>query len=162
MRNIRKTASTRYRPLGLLIAILATGVIYGIGPLIQPLMVFVINLRGGKVGDVNIDLLHTMDWLNAAIGLIVIAVCIMAWRGRPAWSRWVLITIVWIATLAQAISLLFPPVDDAAGNAIVGSNLSGVTQPLMACQLILYILIPLYITWYLNRAPARAFYHRES
>jgi hypothetical protein len=160
MRNIRKTSSTRYRPLGLLIAILATGVIYGLGPLVQPLMAFIVNLRGG--GQTGVTLLHTVDWLNAAIGLIVIAVCIMAWRGQPAWSRWVLISIVWIATLAQAINLLFPAVDESTGNAVVGSNLSGVTQPFMLCQLVLYILIPLYITWYLNRAPVRAFYHRES
>jgi hypothetical protein len=135
-------------------------VIYGIGPLVQPLMAFIVNLRGG--GQSGVNLLHTLDWLNAAIGLIVIAVSIMAWRGRPAWSRWVLITIVWLATAAQAISLLFPPADEATGNAIVGSNLSGITQPFMLCQLVLYILIPLYITWYMNRAPARAFYRSES
>jgi hypothetical protein len=38
------------------------------------------------------------------------------------------------------------------------SNINEFFRPVALCQAPLLILVPLYITWYLNRAPARAFY----
>ncbi|MEP7285451.1 MAG: hypothetical protein ABI947_06760 [Chloroflexota bacterium] len=155
--NKNDSSVIRYRPLGLLIAILATALIYGIGPLVPLAMVLIINLRGRNI--IGADLGNLISGFNIVLAAVTLIVCVQAWIGRPRWSRWILIAIVWIASLSQLIGLVQPAKPSSTG--IVGTDFSQFSQPVYICQLMIYVLVPLYITWYMNRAPARAFYRRD-
>src|SRR5258706_11656597 len=141
------------RPPGFRIAILTTGLLYGIGPLVPLVLTLLVNARGGPV---TAELPNFIGWLNVLTGIVTLAVCGLAWRGRPRWSRWALIGIVWIASIVQFIAFLRPP--DGAGE----SSVTIYSGSVFVCQLMLYLLVPIYLTWYLNRAPARAFYQAQS
>ena len=145
----------RYRPLGLSIAIGATALLYGIGPLMPVLLLLLINAQGRSIGA---ELVDPLGWINAGLGLLILAASVLAWIGRPPWARWILIALVLLGTalrLYQVAQTVFSRSSDLGE---VGGNLSALAQPLALCQLPLLILVPLYIAWYMNRAPARAFY----
>jgi len=145
----------RYRPLGLSVAILAAALLYGVLPLLPVLLMVWLNFQGRIMGA---EIVSWLGWLNAALGLLTLLASVLAWVGRPSWSRWMLIGLVVLATalrLVQEAQVLF---SRSSGIGEVGGNLSGLGQPLALCQIPLLILTPLYIAWYMNRAPARAFY----
>jgi hypothetical protein len=142
----------RYRPLGLSVAIVATAVLYGIGPLMPILLLLWVNTEGHSMGAQLID---SLAWINVGLSLLILVASVLAWIGRPYWARWLLIGLVLLAT---ALRIYQVAQSMSAGPGEVGGNLSALTQPLALCQLPLLILVPLYIAWYMNRAPARAFY----
>jgi hypothetical protein len=145
----------RYRPLGLSVAILAAALLYGVYPLLPVLLMIWLNLQGRTIGA---EIVSWLGWLNAALGLLTLLASALAWVGRPAWSRWALIALVLLATvlrLVQEAQVLFPR---SSGIGEVSGSLSGLSQPFAVCQIPLLILVPLYIAWYMNRAPAREFY----
>ncbi|MCC7448047.1 MAG: hypothetical protein IT324_11565 [Anaerolineae bacterium] len=162
MKSSTKTASKpapRYRPLGVSIAILATAALYCLLPIFPVLLLVIVILR--RPSDIS-DLAGQfiggpLGWVSALIGIITLVVCVFAWIGRPARSRWTLIGLVWLATAlrliqtAQALSV-------HSGIGTVGGSGDAVTRSIALCQLPMLIIVPLYITWYMNRAPARAFY----
>jgi hypothetical protein len=147
----------RFRPLGLSIAILSTAGLYGLWPMVPLLLWLLTRLRGHEIGS---ELLDNSAWFNVVLGAATLIACVMAWVGRPPQTRRTLLALVWFATIvrlvqsAQALSERSLPITSAQ----VGGSLSSVLQPITLCQIPLLILVPLYITWYLNRAPARAFY----
>jgi hypothetical protein len=147
----------RFRPLGLSIAILSTAGLYGLWPMVPLLLWLLTRLRGHEIGS---ELLDNSAWFNVVLGAATLIACVMAWVGRPSQTRRTLLALVWFATIvrlvqsAQALSERSLPITSAQ----VGGSLSSVLQPITLCQIPLLILVPLYITWYLNRAPARAFY----
>ena len=150
----------RSRPLGLVLAIFAAFVIYGLGPLIPLFLRLLIDLRGSQAG---IDTRSIVDWEAIAFAVAVFILCVLAWLGRPRWSRWGLIVVVWLATVVQLISTIQSLTPQPIGPAgTVGGDFQSLTRPLQFCQLIYLVLIPLYLTWYMNRSPARAFYRRDS
>ncbi len=161
-RSKRKTRQRpthrRYRPLGLSIAILATAGLYGIWPLIPVLMLVWINARGHSFGG---EFQSPLAWSNAVLGFITLVASVIAWIGRPPWSRWVLIALVILATVLRLVQIGTDSLAKPTAGAPSGGNLSSVTQPLSVCQGLLLIFIPLYIIWYMNRAPARAFYRQD-
>jgi hypothetical protein len=146
--SLDQLAPAPYRPPGLLIAILTTGLLYGVGPLVPVVLTLLANAQGGAV---NTELSNIITWLNVVTGIITLVVCVLAWRGHPRWIRWALIGIVWIASIVQFIAFLRPA--DSGVNLYTGS--------IFICQLMLYLLVPAYLTWYLNRAPARTFYRAQ-
>jgi hypothetical protein len=66
--------------------------------------------------------------------------------------------VVWAVTIFQLISVIGSLSARAAPDNQVGGDLLALVKPAQYCEIILLVLIPLYITWYLNRAPARTFY----
>lgn len=144
----------RYRPLGLMIAIAATAVGYGLLPMF-PLLLMLwtratqrlagIDFIGGSVG-----------WLGVGLGVVTLIASVAAWVGRPRGVRLFLIGMVWIQvifTVARLIaSLSSPPTLTEVGGTFAP------TATGLICQAPLLTLVPLYVTWYLNRAPARQFY----
>jgi hypothetical protein len=142
-------AGAPHRPPGLLLAILTVGLIYGIGPLIPVVMSLFVNSQGGGI---NAELPNVLAWLNVIVSLVTLFVCVLAYRGQPFWIRWVLIGIVWTATIVQYLSLLRPSTGDSGGGIDFSASVVSI------CQFALTLLVPAYMTWYLNRAPARAFY----
>jgi hypothetical protein len=142
------------RTPGIILAILLSAMIYGFLPLMTS--GFALALWSGAT-DRLIGV--QVDWARVVLAGITLVTCVIAWIGRPSWSRWLLIGVIWIATVI-GVAQLFVGLNaqPSLSEGIVGGSLSGGT--LFTCQLPLYIFVPLYVTWYLNRAPARAFYNR--
>jgi hypothetical protein len=151
----------RYRPLGLTIAILATALGYGIVPLLPIMLVIWTQLTGRSIGA---DLVNSPgNWIGMALGVLTLIVSVLAWIGRPYGVRLALLVLVWITTaftLFRLLQSLGAPPDMLGEVGEIGGSLSGAGTALL-CQGPILIFVPLYVTWYLNRAPARAFYRRQ-
>jgi hypothetical protein len=145
----------RYRPLGLMIAIAATAVGYGLLPML-PLILIVWSTVTQRL--VGIDFIGGgVGWLAVILGAITLIASAAAWIGRPRGVRLFLIGMVWIQALFNGLRLIVG-MGGAPSLPEVGGNLSGATA-LLICQVPLLTFVPLYVTWYLNRAPARQFYN---
>jgi hypothetical protein len=146
----------RYRPLGMIIAILATAVVYGIIPLVPLAMTALITLEGHNMSGADLP----YNNLDVTVAIIILLICILAWLGRPRWIRWVLILSVWLATAYQIKGLYqtLPPGSVMKG--ATGGTIAEFSQSVVPCIVIMLVVIPLYITWYMNRAPVRAFYRQ--
>ena len=156
-RQSKEVREPRKRPLGLLIAVIATALVYGVGPLIYPILFIAFVVRkGGPPSGVDSSNLAVVQ--SVVVGVVVLLLCLSAWMGRPRWGRLALIGVVWAVTIFQLVSVIGSLSARAAPDNQVGGDLLALVKPAQYCELILLVLIPLYITWYLNRAPARAFY----
>jgi hypothetical protein len=146
------------RPLGLTIAIYATAIIYGLLPVLEVYFLRRLNATAEEAlvpGGVGIT---TWNWLAAAFGGVVLVVCVLAWWGRPPWIRFVLMGILLFLTAVY----LFRIVEawNTEPDPITGGQVQETWRDMLNCQLPVLIVVPLYVVWYLNRAPARAFYRR--
>ncbi len=162
------------RPLGLTLAILATTMIFTIMPLLRLGLDLLIMSRfnnldytmpwGGEGGTEaifsggNADLIDAGELaLITTLGVGFLIIAIFAWRGRPAWIRfvlfWAVLSLDVIYGLLILRSLLAPP-DLTQGL----SSADGFVQSTQVGYLLLIMLVTLYLIWYMNRAPARAFY----
>jgi hypothetical protein len=145
----------RFRPLGISIAILTTTIMYGLYPLIYiyPAVWSLFTRRNAGIDFIG----GTWGLLGVVIAGFVIVASIAAWIGRPAGVRMIYILMVWVAAavqFAKQIPALNPP---QPGLPSVGTDVQ-LPAAYLLCLGILNFVIPLYVTWYLNRAPARAFY----
>jgi membrane protease YdiL (CAAX protease family) len=159
------------RTFGLSLAILASIFIFSVLPLMQVGVVLLLDARiqqatadlqlgtqaplavGGNFTGVSTAALAAQT--SMGVGFLVIA--IFAWVGRPPFIRWVMMAAVLALTAIQGVITLitlFTPPDVSAG--IDSGN--AVAQPLLWLRLALILFVPLYVLWYMNRAPARAFY----
>lgn len=164
------------RPLGLTLAIIASVLLFTILPLAQLGTSLLIQSRFYSIEDVTIpqgsnaaDLEPFMSggnfelpnapqlFLQVALGIYFLVVAIFAWRGRPAWIRYLLFTSVLLLTAINVFLTLIPLLGQPSMDQGIDSSMA-LIQTLLCGQLALTILIPLYVVWYMNRAPARAFY----
>ncbi|HML22617.1 MAG TPA: hypothetical protein PKD09_13275 [Aggregatilinea sp.] len=146
------------RPLGLSIALLATAILYGIAPLLEVYFVHRLSMTAEEsfvLGGADVS---QWAWIEAGVGGVILALCILAWWGRPAWIRYVLITVILIVTAINLYRIIDAAV--APSNPVYDGLAQSALRSWLVCQLPALALIPLYTTWYLNRAPARAFYAR--
>jgi hypothetical protein len=149
----------RHRPLGISIAVLATTLFYGLYPLVYVYPAVWSFFARRNIGEMfGVDFIGGV-WGIAGLGLagLVLVASVFVWRGRPPGARLMYIVLVWCAAgtqLARQIPALNPP---PAGLATVGTNLQ-VPIAWYVCLALFNFAIPLYVTWYLNRAPARAFF----
>lgn len=144
----------RYRPLGLMIAIAATAVGYGLLPMF-PLLLMLwtratqrlagIDFIGGSVG-----------WLGVGLGALTLIASVAAWIGRPRGVRLFLIGMVWLQVIFNVARLIASLSSPPTLTEVGGTFAPAATG--LICQAPLLTLVPLYVTWYLNRAPARQFY----
>jgi len=156
----------RYRPLGLSIAILMTVVVYGLYPLIwlwPSIWSAIRSQTTGRYVDPMFDFVGgTWGQLSIFTGVCILIAAVFAWRGRTRGARFGFLGFVWLATAFQLLRTLqgIQPtgVPLANGEAFVGGNIEGVLASVLLCQLPFILFLPLYVTWYLNRAPARRFY----
>jgi hypothetical protein len=144
--------------LGLSIAVIATALVYGVMPLMNLYFLWrVSNTAEGELdlGGIGIT---AWDWLSASLGVVILIVCILAWWGRPSWIRFVLmglLLLLAVINLYRIADVLTTTVDP-----LEGGQAEEIQQNLFTCWLPALLLVPLYVMWYLNRAPARAFYRR--
>src|SRR5438270_11125990 len=105
VRQSKEIPESRKRPLGLLIAIIATALVYGIGPLVYPILfvAFVVR-KGGPPSGVDASNLAIAQ--SVVVGVVVLLLCLSAWIGRPRWGRLALIGVVWAVTIFQLISVI--------------------------------------------------------
>jgi hypothetical protein len=160
------------RPFGLTLAIVATTMIYSVVPLLQLgfdllLMNHFRTLdmsmpwnEGDEVvfAGANADIVSAGDVVLVSVsGIAFLVVAFFAWRGKPAWSRYLLFFGVLglnALYLVVVLSTLLRPVDLSQGftsaDELVRSSQIG--------YLLMMSLVTVYLVWYMNRAPARAFY----
>ncbi len=152
----KNVTDRRYRPLGLTIALLATVGLYGLWPMLPTLLLLWVDARGHQ--NVGGEIINTLGWVNTAFGFITVVACVMAWVGRPRWSRWLVIALVLVATVFRLVQTVQSLTTSSCGIGQVCGSLQALERPYGLCQGLMLILVPLYIVWYMNRAPARAFY----
>jgi hypothetical protein len=148
-------SSERYRPLGLTAAILSTAIGYGLLPLTSLLLVAWSALSRRGIG---VELANTpRTYVDVSLGVIVLMACVMAWIGRPRGVRMALLVLVWLSTLLQIYYAVGSPLAPAtASDELIGGNFD--VSRVLICQMPFLLAIATYVTWYLNRAPARQFY----
>jgi hypothetical protein len=147
-----------YRPLGVTLAVFVTALVYGVTPLLNLYFLW----RVGNKAEGELDLggigITSWDWFSAVFGMVIVLVCILAWWGRPSWIRFVLmglLLLLAVVNLYRIIEVLTAEIDP-----LTGGQAEEIQQNLFTCWLPGLLLVPLYVMWYLNRAPARAFYRR--
>ncbi|MFP4323254.1 MAG: hypothetical protein ACLFTK_12440 [Anaerolineales bacterium] len=145
-----------YRPLGLTIAILGAVLLFGAWPLVKLYIVWRLNARVFEGDDLMLAGSTTpMDgytYITGILGVVVILTSLFAWLGRPPVIRFVFQG----AVLLAAVALVAEAITRASSQAS-----SDVLREVLRCQAPIQVLMAVYIVWYCNRAPARAFYRQE-
>lgn len=156
------------RTFGLSIALIASVILFTVMPLAQVIWLGLLRWRlhdldfgsgpqpfaiGGDYSDIGGGQLI----IRVAFGLLFFMVAAFAWAGRPRGIRWVMLAAVLIMTAFTIIVTLVPLFQ---AQALAQGIDSGDTfrHVILGAQLFLSVLIPLYVVWYINRGPARAFY----
>jgi hypothetical protein len=101
--------------------------------------------------------LDGFSYFSVVMGLVVFITAIFAWRGKPAQARLFFLSAVVIISCGligeNLYRILNPPT--------YWSSTDQMMENFLRCQLPFQIMVCLYIIWYCNRAPARAFYRQE-
>lgn len=161
------------RTVGLSLAILASAMLFSILPLIQIAMLLLVRYRFQQVdlaipGETNAaaplavggDFMggdNTSLLVQAVLGAVFLVIAFCAWRGRPRSIRFVMLAAVvmlTVVTVAFSIAPLLASPDLRQG---LDSG-EAIRQTLMSGRLLMSVLVALYVVWYVNRGPARAFY----
>ena len=161
------------RTVGLSLAILASAMLFSILPLIQVALVLGLRYRMQQVnlpipGEATPaapiatggDFTGVPDFnlvVQTVLAVIFLVIAICAWIGRPRWIRlatWVAVLVLTLVTAYLSIAPLLSRPDPSQG---IDSGAS-IAQTLLSGRLLLSILVALYVVWYMNRGPARAFY----
>lgn len=160
-----------HRPFGLTIAILVGVIFYSLIPLFLTAQFLLVEshlsnmesqwtfgedtveeiARGGDLtgGITRFDMI-----VQSLLALGFIIVAFLAWRGKLRVMRHIFTGSVILIAVISVVILLYPT--PTAG--ISGGSLDRLAVLLRPTQFIFYFLLPLYVVWYLNRAPSRAFY----
>ena len=151
------------RPFGVTLAIGVSVLFFSIIPLMTVGMRFALETYildstsddGVVVGTDSPDPLTDTDTLiQLGISVGFLGIAFFSWRGRPRWMRFALM----ISVVVIAAVLLVQAFNNFQGSALEGGSVDSLIHFLRQGQILFLILIPLYVVWYLNRAPARAFY----
>lgn len=154
-----------FRPLGLTLAILTGILAFGIYPILKAYFAWRLNtcttVDGFSCGSTTFPF-DTLTQFIAGLGILVIITAIFAWRGRPPQIRFIFQG----AILFTAFMLVLETIIRIRGDkpTIWEGGLDSTVQLFEAVlkgQIPILILVALYIIWYCNRAPARAFYRQQ-
>lgn len=161
------------RTLGLSLAILASVMLFSILPLTQVGTVLLLRSRfenasltidgqnesvaplavGGSYTGVDDSALVVQSVLGAAF----LVIAFFAWRGKPHWIRFAMLASVVVLTLVTIWFSVAPLVSQRDISQGFDSG-AGIRDVLLSGRLLLSILVALYVVWYVNRGPARAYY----
>ncbi len=147
------------RPLGLTVALVATAILYGVLPLLEVYFLWRLNMAASEayiLGGVDITV---WNWIEGGLGVVMLAVCVLAWWGRPARIRWVLMALLVVITVTNLYRI--GEAWRSSINPIFDGQAQEVLRNFLRCQFPALVVVPLYVLWYINRAPARAFYRRR-
>jgi hypothetical protein len=163
------------RPLGLSLAILASALLFSVLPLMQVGFALSVQARFAGLGEaefnfpgeqtrepiasgVSMDGVDTVALLvQGGVSLLFLMIAVLAWIGRPGWIRYILLgSVLILAGLSLVVLLVQLRTPPSLDGGLTSADDLG--RNLRWTELAFTILIPLYVAWYLNRAPARAFY----
>jgi hypothetical protein len=96
-------------------------------------------------------------YIQGILSLVFLMIAVQAWRGRPMAIRFIMVIAVIGLTTLKLITLIAQGLSQPDIQAGV-SSLDTMMQSLGVGQLLLDIVVMLYVVWYMNRGPARAFY----
>ncbi|MBN1963338.1 MAG: hypothetical protein JW910_01745 [Anaerolineae bacterium] len=143
----------RGRPFGLTIALLACTVLYGLYPLGEVLFYLIVQGRRPSMA------IPARLWPTLIFSLAFLVLLVPAWLGRPPRIRVILIGAVLVVTV---LNVVFALVDLTAQLDLTTIDAAtDLSRSLDTCSLTFNIVVGLYIVWYLNRYPARAYYRGE-
>ena len=157
------------RPFGVSLAIVASTFLYTLLPLLQIGTILLVrqhflNIQFGDevpnpiaMGGDFLGVPESNLILQGALSLGFLMIAILAWRGRPSIIGFVLVVAVFGLTLVKLFSIVLQTATDQGIQAGF-SSLDSVMQSLATGQLTVEVLVMLYVIWYINRGPARAFY----
>lgn len=154
------------RPLGLSIAVITSVMLFSILPFIQVLFYLSIKWRfrdiqfmegGGASGVDIIGLSDTTLIVQAVIAILFLIIAILAWRGQPPSMRYIFMGSVVLLTAITIASTILgsggqPDIEQ------IFDPMAALSNSLVRARMIVSILIMIYVLWYVNRGPARAFY----
>jgi hypothetical protein len=163
------------RPLGLSIAFVAGMLLYSFLPLLQIALIVITGIRisglqfvaptvdGNDLVDaiaVGGDFLGASPAsliLQAAAAVSFLVISVFAWNRRGSRIRAVYVVAVLAMTAftlaSTALRFAVPPTFTTGLDS--GAMLQRQTA---GCGLMIQLIVPLYVLWYVNRAPARAFF----
>ena len=170
-----KNTAKPYRPLGVSLAIILCGGLFSLLPLLNLSIQLLVQARLSNLANTQVTMPDGTTLQAVAAGgyegvvnpgaflaqlvvcLWVLAVCVMAWRGKPSGIRWVFTgTVLALAMLTAYLTLravfVMPNLTQGMSSA------DEVDGWRLGAALFSTLLLPLYTLWYLNRAPARAFF----
>lgn len=155
-----------HRPLGLSLAIITSVMLFSILPLVQIGIILMLRQQfraveflesGGAIGGDLMGIADSRLLLQVGLGVLFFLLSIAAWRGRPSAVRGLMVAAVLLMTaltIGLDLSTIFQQQDLSQG--IDSSAALGDT--LLWARIITSALVALYVVWYINRGPARAFY----
>ncbi len=170
MYDERTTLQKPPRTFGISLAIVLSVFLFSVIPFLQIAVLGLIQYRtsgiglidggtdtpiavGASFGGVSNEFLI----VQALFGAVFLVIAFFAWRGRPSSIRAILIVSVLLLTgfyVWDSVTAIFTPPDPQDGLDAGGP----IRTVLHLLRLAGNLLVPLYVLWYLNRAPARAFF----
>lgn len=158
------------RPFGVAVAIIAGIFLFSLLPLLQVGMMLVLRQHFLNVANSDEAFLPSASGtdfiggvsanqlaLQAGLALVFLIIALMTWRGRPSKMRFIYVGAVVLLTLIKFAAVM----SQAAQRGDLQSGLSSgddLSRTLAVGQLVIEFLVTLYVVWYMNRGPARAFF----
>lgn len=155
------------RPLGVSLAILASVMLFTLFPLMLVAMVLLVqrhfqnvDLGGLEPIAISGDFLGISPAnlaMQTILSLTFLVIAVLAWMGHPPFIRYVLLA----AVIAMTLLTLGVTISQAVAEQSLPqgvSSLDSLMRSVSCGQFALSVLVSLYVVWYLNRGPARAFY----
>lgn len=149
-----------YRPFGLTLAILMAIILFAAFPLLKLYFAWRLDdCGGGGAFDCGITGfgLDTWNWVVGGLGAVVLVTAILAWIGKPPQIRFIFQG----AVLVTGIAIILEVIARSSETNALDDSATELMRNILRCQVPFQILLALYIIWYCNRAPARAFYRQE-
>jgi hypothetical protein len=95
--------------------------------------------------------------IQAIVSLVFLAIAVFAWIGRPSSIRYILLAAVVVMTLYSLLQTISQTLAQPAMSQGL-SSLDAMLSSVSCGRFAISTLVTLYVVWYLNRGPARAFY----
>jgi len=159
------------RTLGISLAIFLSLVLFTLIPLVQ--VFFTLYIRS-QISESGVLVGGTADAIGGSLGiaavsnaqlllrgvpaLLYVGVAAMAWRGTPPTARYALsgsVVLLWL----YYRTLNFWSSREFSAEGGVSSDV--LLQWLRSVDFVISLLVVVYVVWYMNRAPARAFYQER-
>lgn len=159
------------RPLGVSLAILMSVLLFCILPLTLVGLYLLTNRQvyidfetenalgtsgiaaGSGILGISINTLA----VQTITGLVFMVIAVFAWRGRPPEVRFVFVAAVLVVTGLALVTNILPAINAQCSQLPCDSGIEA-NRAVAAAQFPAFVLVPLYVIWYMNRGPARAFY----
>jgi len=154
-----------FRPLGLTIAIFSAAILFSAWPLVKLYMAWRLQADNNAADEENFLFtasstipLDTLTVVTGLLGLGVLVSAFFAWWGKPPRIQYVFQALVILTT----VTLIGESIYRAVGaQNLLQEPIAQAIDSLSRCQIPLQVLTALYVVWYCNRAPARAFYRQQ-